>query len=59
LERVYQHQFHWRKCWRHHHHHRWFYQMAFIHQVEYRVQDRIIPSMHYRLGYLLILHELK
>lgn len=59
LGRVFQHRFHWRKCWRHHHHLQLSCQMAFNHQAEFRVQGRRVPSRHYRLRYLLIRHELK
>ena len=59
LERVFQLQFHWRKCWMHHLLLQWFYQMAFNRQVEFRVLNRIIPNKHYQLRYHIILHELK
>jgi len=59
LERVFLLRFHWRRCWMHHLLLRWFCQMAFNHQVEFRVLNRIIPNMHYRLRYQLIRRELK
>jgi hypothetical protein len=59
LERVFQLRFHWRRCWRHHLLLRWFCQMAFIHQVRFRVLNRTIPNKRYRLRYRLIRRELK
>jgi hypothetical protein len=55
LGRVFRLRFHWRKCWRHHHLLLWSYQMAFVHQVKFRVPNRIIPSKRFRLIYLLVL----
>ena len=58
-ERVFQLRFQKRMCWMHHHLLRWFCQMAFIRQVGFRVQGRIVPNRRYRLGYLLNLRVLK
>jgi len=57
LGRVFQHQFHWRKCWRHHLLLQWFCLMAFVHRVRFRVLSRRVPSKHYRLKYLLVQRE--
>jgi len=59
LVRVFLLRFHWRKCWMHHLLLRWFCQMAFNRQVRFRVLNRIIPNMHYRLRYQLNQRELK
>jgi len=57
--RVFQLQFHWRKCWKHHLLLRWFCLRAFNHQVEFRVRGRKVPSRHYRLGYHIVRREFR
>ena len=59
LVRVFQLQFHWRRCWKHHLLLQLFYQMAFNHQVGFRALNRIVPNRRYLLRYQLIRHELK
>jgi len=48
-----------KRCWKHHHLLRWSCLMAFVHQVGFRAQGRIVPSKRYQLKYQLIRRGLK